>query len=360
MPFANTNGVQYGTMAHWDDLLPTPPDSSTWPPPYFFVSHDFVMATANGNPAAAVYHECMPCWSLFNGALFGCLARNPECLPDGLRRRGTDFDRFTQVYALRVGTGLQPAASSKPLMEARTFNAPTQTRVPRPIIAWSWMQSRNGTPSAQPAVPRWRASRKAAAYITAAKVRSGAPPEDLILRIYTPTPQQSIQVTLGGSPRCRRFHDEDPDGRRSHGTRTAGHAGDPITDRGGSRVHVHTHALSHDGRRDLRVHGRLRRALVCVSNVAVIESEVEATGKARDDYQQRHRPDDRVQRPGSVRQFQRRRNDQREQLRGVPAARRGAVQVTWVTPSIILVSVPSPAIVTFWRCGTQTNGGFSE
>jgi hypothetical protein len=34
--------------------------------------------------------------------------------------------------------------------------------------------------------------------------------------------------------------------------------------------------------------------------------------------------------------------------------------VTWVTPSITLVSVPSPAIVTFWRCGNQSNGGFSQ
>ncbi len=86
-----------------DDLLPTP-DSSTWPAPYFFVSHDFVIATANGNPAAAVYHECVPCWSLSNGALFGCLARNPDAYNTDYGAAGTDFDRFTQVYALRVGT----------------------------------------------------------------------------------------------------------------------------------------------------------------------------------------------------------------------------------------------------------------
>jgi alpha-mannosidase len=201
VPFANTNGVQYGTMAHWDNLLPTPPDSSTWTPPYFFVAHDFVIATANGNPAAAVYHECMPCWSLFNGGLLACLARNPSAYQTAYGAAGTDFDRFTQVYALRVGSGLQPAASGKPLMEARTFNAPTQTRVPRPIVAWTWMGQGNGTPSLNPQYSLASIT-QGTAYITAAKVRSGAPPEDLILRIYTPTPKQQIQVTLGGSPRA--------------------------------------------------------------------------------------------------------------------------------------------------------------
>jgi hypothetical protein len=34
--------------------------------------------------------------------------------------------------------------------------------------------------------------------------------------------------------------------------------------------------------------------------------------------------------------------------------------VTWMSPSITLVNVPSPAIVTYWRCGTQNNGGFSQ
>lgn len=201
VPFANTGGVQYGTMAHWDDLLPTPPDTSSWTPPYFFVSHDFVIATANGNPAAAVYHECMPCWSLFNGALFGCLTRNPAAGQTEYGAAGTDFDRFTQVYALRVGTGLQPASSMKPLTEARTFNTPPQTRVPRQIVAWSWMGQGFGTPPLK-AQYSLASITQGAAYITAAKVKSGAPPETLILRIYTATPGQRIQVTLGGTPRA--------------------------------------------------------------------------------------------------------------------------------------------------------------
>lgn len=35
-------------------------------------------------------------------------------------------------------------------------------------------------------------------------------------------------------------------------------------------------------------------------------------------------------------------------------------QVTWISPSITLVSVPSPAIVTYWRSGSQSGGGFSR
>jgi alpha-mannosidase len=201
VPFANIDGMQYGTMAHWDNLQPTPPDSSTWPPPYFFVSHDFVVATAKGIPAAAVYHECMPCWSLFGGALMGCLSRNPNAFNTAYGAAGTDFDRFTQIYALRVGSGLQPAASGKPLTEARTFNAPARTRVPRQVVGWSWMPPPNGTPSLLPQYSLASIT-QGTAFITAAKVRSGAPPEDLILRIYTPTPGQQIQVTLGGSPRA--------------------------------------------------------------------------------------------------------------------------------------------------------------
>ncbi len=200
VPFAGTDGVQFGTMAHWDDLLPKPPVSSTWPPPYFFVSHDFVVATTNKNPTAAVYHECVPCWSFSNGTLMGCLSRNPDPSNTNYGAAGTDFDRFTQIYALRVGTGLQPAASGKPLMEARTFNAPTQTRVPRQIVAWTWMGYPDGTPQLQSQYSLASIT-QGTAYITAAKVRSGAPPEDLILRIYTPTPGRPIQVTLGGSPR---------------------------------------------------------------------------------------------------------------------------------------------------------------
>lgn len=37
-------------------------------------------------------------------------------------------------------------------------------------------------------------------------------------------------------------------------------------------------------------------------------------------------------------------------------------QVTWVSPSITLVSVPSPAIVTFWQASNpvRNGGGFSQ
>jgi alpha-mannosidase len=204
VPFAGVNGVQYGTMAHWDNLLPQPPDSSTWPPPYFFVSHDFVVATTGGGtpaPLAAVYHECMPCWSLTSGALLGCLSRNPDSDQREYGASGADFDRFTQVYALRVGSGLQLADSGKPLMEARAFNAPTQTRVPRPIVGWSWMQYPYGSPQLKSQYSLASVT-QGTAYITAAKVRSGAPPEDLILRVYAPTTQKPIQVTLGGTPRA--------------------------------------------------------------------------------------------------------------------------------------------------------------
>ncbi len=201
MPFVDTDGVQYGTMAHWDDLLPKPPNATSWPPPNFFVSHDFVVATTKENPTAAVYHECMPCWSLFNGALLGCLSRNPPGYNTAYGAGGTDFDRFTHVYALRVGTGLKPAASGQPLMEARTFNAPTQTRVVRPMIGWTWMRYPVGTPALKSQYSLATIT-QGTAYITAAKVKSGAPPETLILRIYTPTPGEPIQVTLGGSPRA--------------------------------------------------------------------------------------------------------------------------------------------------------------
>jgi hypothetical protein len=34
--------------------------------------------------------------------------------------------------------------------------------------------------------------------------------------------------------------------------------------------------------------------------------------------------------------------------------------VSWVSNSIILVSVPSPAIVTFWRGTNESSGGFSQ
>ena len=204
VPFAGAVGVQYGTMAHFDDLLPKPPDSTSWPPPYFFVSHDYVVATTgSGSLAAAVYHECMPCWSLFNGALMGCLSRNPYTDYNAYYGAdGSDFDRFTQVYALRVGTGLQPAVTGIPLTEARTFNVPPLTRVPRRIVGWSWMQSPWGPPQLNAQYSLARVT-KGTAFITAAKVRSEAPPNELILRIYTPAPvpPQSIAVTLGGSPR---------------------------------------------------------------------------------------------------------------------------------------------------------------
>jgi alpha-mannosidase len=203
---AGIDGVQYGTMAHWDDLLPQPPCASEWPPPYFFASHDFVVTMNNGTPTAAVYHECMPCWSRFNlgglgDALMGCLSRNPRAGNDAYGAGGADFDRFTQVYALRVGSGLQPADSLQPLIEARTFNAPMQTRVVRPI---SWPSGTGpvvGTPLLEPQYSLASIT-QGTAYITAAKVRSGGPPEELILRIYTPAPGQPVQVTLGGSPRA--------------------------------------------------------------------------------------------------------------------------------------------------------------
>jgi hypothetical protein len=35
-------------------------------------------------------------------------------------------------------------------------------------------------------------------------------------------------------------------------------------------------------------------------------------------------------------------------------------QVTWVSPSITLLNVPSPAIVTYWRSGVNQGGGFSQ
>jgi alpha-mannosidase len=204
VPFAGINGVQYGTMAHWDDLLPQPPDSKSWPPPYFFVSHDYLVAmAANRTPTAAVYHECTPCWSLYNGALMGCLSRNPADSNTEYGTAGTDYERFTHVYALRVGSGLSPAASMKPLLEARMFNTPTQTRVPRQIVAWSWMHQGYGTPVLKPQYSLASIT-QGTAYITAAKVRSGAPPETLILRISTPTPGQPVEVTLGGSPRTDR------------------------------------------------------------------------------------------------------------------------------------------------------------
>jgi len=131
----------------------------------------------------------------------GCLIRNPDPNTTAYEAAGTDFDRFTQRYALRVGTGLRPAASLQPLMEARTFSVPAQTRIPRPIVAWSGDGRGRGTPALDPDYSLARIT-QGTAYITAAKVPSSATPEALILRIYTPAPGQLIQVTLGGSPRA--------------------------------------------------------------------------------------------------------------------------------------------------------------
>jgi alpha-mannosidase len=207
-PFTLGVSLEYGTMAHWDNQLPGPPDKISWRPPYFFVSHDFVVGlNPNGDPLFGVYHSSLNCWSFtglpspWPGLLMGCLSRNPTAGNTGYGAGGTDFDRHEHRYALRIGTGLKKSESGIPLCEARLYNTPLLASVPRPVYGFS----NDGTSVGPPEVEREYslATISPGSLIVAAKLGSFRP-DALILRIYTPNLGKDVEITLGDSP-CRYF-----------------------------------------------------------------------------------------------------------------------------------------------------------
>jgi hypothetical protein len=112
----------YGTAHHFhEDAAP-----AYWSGPTFKATHDFLLPAAD-NPGAtfalaAIYHGGMPAWACEQGMLLGSLFRNT----DGTQRgaAGTDVDRHTQRYALRISTTALDPTQGTPLVEALQITNP--------------------------------------------------------------------------------------------------------------------------------------------------------------------------------------------------------------------------------------------
>lgn len=184
-PFAApVASISHGTACHWTDVQPrTGADVGYWDPPVFRPTHDFLLPKdAHGDTLAAMYHAGMPAWaSDGKGMLIGCLLRNT---PGNARGAwGTDSAQHTQLYALRVPSGLAAPQTGQPLMEARRYNTPLQVAA----VPQGAGKASSGSLAAV----------SAPAIITAAKPGS-FDPTSLVLRVYQPSNDiATVQVTLG-------------------------------------------------------------------------------------------------------------------------------------------------------------------
>jgi alpha-mannosidase len=173
--------LSYGTPCHWTAVQPY----EFWTPPVFRPTHNFLLAEANGEALAAIYHPEVPAWGYDQiGVLLGCLLRNT---PN--QQRGA-------CYAFRVPSGLRVPSTGQPLFEALNYVAPARARIV-PEASRTWFKTNPQTLSASGSI----ASVSLPGLIQAAKpgdVARGT----LILRIYQPTNSpQTLTITLGrGQP----------------------------------------------------------------------------------------------------------------------------------------------------------------
>ena len=210
----------YGTTAHWDRRRPRhnflswtaqPTDSPDSPPSTpspssrvsgappdvqditFEPTHDYVMPlTADGTALGAIYHASTPGWaiSLDGGSLDGCILRNAPS--GGQAAQGTDVATHTQIYAVRVPSGLAMPGSGcghgTPFGEALLHNNPA-TGMPIPA----------DTSATLPTSMSIAATTSPTAIITAAKAGT-VHPHQMILRLYQPTDTNLDHVEVEVDP----------------------------------------------------------------------------------------------------------------------------------------------------------------
>ncbi|HXQ22467.1 MAG TPA: hypothetical protein VN812_12395 [Candidatus Acidoferrales bacterium] len=183
---AGIDEIIHGTPYHWDRKAPQRAAYGLT----FEATHDFVIPRAGGVPRAAIFHAGVPAWAAQpDGLLVGTLWRNaPAEQCDAYGASGTDADRHTQAYALRVPTGIESPESGTQLREALAFETPLQARVLAgrgPLPPQLSLASVTSGP----------------AILTAAKSRTASPYE-LILRVYQPTnAAQAVEVTTTAGAR---------------------------------------------------------------------------------------------------------------------------------------------------------------
>lgn len=134
IPLASTAAtVEFGTTYHWETKEPSnfgPVDSTQQVSPAFDAVHDFIIpTTVNGEPILAVYMDAIRGWGVEpeTNTLYGVLMRNnwessPSCMGQGAN--GFDTAYHTSNFAIRVPTGLGPASTGLPRLEALVFNTP--------------------------------------------------------------------------------------------------------------------------------------------------------------------------------------------------------------------------------------------
>ena len=177
----------HGTPTHWDRKRLA---RARWGVSVE-ATHDFVVASGDGVPRAAILHGGVPAWAATpDGVLRGVLWRNvrvERC--DFYGALGSDACTHALDYALRVPTGIAPPESGAQLRESLALQSPLLAQLasgPGPL------------PS------RWSLAAVAPepALLTVAK-EATANPADLVLRIYQPTNAPlPVEVTTSAAARA--------------------------------------------------------------------------------------------------------------------------------------------------------------
>jgi alpha-mannosidase len=176
--------MEHGTPNHWDHKKPGTFGTSSYRA-IFEPTHDFVSVWNGEKPLGAMYHGGVPAWAVDGSTLTGCILRNTGN-PDSCSSYGaigSDPDRHTITFALRIGDGLQHAETGAPLREARAFSNPLFG-----VFANDGSEVLPTTYSL--------ASSSENALLTVAK-RGTADPDDLYLRVYTPgNREERVELTV--------------------------------------------------------------------------------------------------------------------------------------------------------------------
>lgn len=178
--------MEHGTPYHWDYKPPRTFGNHEYRA-VFEPTHDFVSVWNGETPLAAIYHGGVPAWAVEGSTLTGCILRNTpgdtsgQCHDWGAN--GSDADRHTIIFALRIGDGLQHADTGAPLREARAFS--------NPLFGTTTVDSDGPLPTCYSL-----ASTGDNALLTVAK-RGTADPDDLYLRVYTPSnAAEPVELTV--------------------------------------------------------------------------------------------------------------------------------------------------------------------
>jgi alpha-mannosidase len=191
---SDPGSFRHGTACHWARWS-TPKPADSWVPPVFQTTHAFVLPDGGTGPAPVLYHQSLPACSIDPaGVLMVCALRNtpggyaakpPAQSPIGFQgANGGDPDVHTHRYALgSPANGAGDPATGGPLRESLACASP--------LLSVSMSSSQQVLPSEFSLAE----ITSGPAVLTVAKL-SDRFADALVLRIYNPTNNQNLPVTV--------------------------------------------------------------------------------------------------------------------------------------------------------------------